>query len=292
MLSPRVTVIISTYNWSTVLPYAIESVLAQTMPDFELLVIGDGCTDDLEQVVAGIKDQRVRWINLAVNTGHQAGPNNRGLEEAKGEFIAYLGHDDLWLPHHLQCMIDALEHSRAAVAHTLLMSMPPGKEAGTPVAPIAGVGSAPSCTVHRRSVTEKIGGWKDYRQIDVPPEIDLFRRAQAAGFAALFVPRLTVIKFPALHRKNVYRERPCHEQSVWLERIRSDIHFETSHLVRMIVTDQVTRALPARRLIRILAEELKKRLTWRLTRRSGHKAIFWTAKGAGIDLQKKYKGLE
>jgi glycosyltransferase involved in cell wall biosynthesis len=292
MSSPRVTVIISTYNWSTVLPYAIASVLAQTMPDLELLVIGDGCTDDSEQVVAGIKDQRVRWINLAVNTGHQAGPNNRGLEEAKGEYIAYLGHDDLWLPHHLQCMIDALEHSRAAVAHTMLMSIPPGKEVGIPVIPIARVGSAPSCTVYRRSVTEKIGGWRDYRQIDVPPEIDLFRRARAAGFEALFVPRLTALKFPALDRQNVYRERPSHEQSIWLERIRSDTHFETSHLVRMIVTDQVTRALPARRLIRILAEELKKRLTWRLTRRSGFKAIFWTVKGAGIDLQKKYKGLE
>ena len=292
MSSPRVTVIISTYNWSTVLPYAIASVLAQTMPDLELLVIGDGCTDDSEQVVAGIKDQRVRWINLAVNTGHQAGPNNRGLEEAKGEYIAYLGHDDLWLPHHLQCMIDALEHSRAAVAHTMLMSIPPGKEVGIPVIPIARVGSAPSCTVYRRSVTEKIGGWRDYRQIDVPPEIDLFRRARAAGFEALFVPRLTALKFPALDRQNVYRERPSHEQSILLERIRSDTHFETSHLVRMIVTDQVTRALPARRLIRILAEELKKRLTWRLTRRSGFKAIFWTVKGAGIDLQKKYKGLE
>ena len=65
MPSPRVTVIIATYNWSTVLPYAINSVLDQTMTDFELLVVGDGCTDDSEQVVTAIKDPRVRWINLA-----------------------------------------------------------------------------------------------------------------------------------------------------------------------------------------------------------------------------------
>jgi glycosyltransferase involved in cell wall biosynthesis len=55
---PRVTVIIPTHNWSTVLPYAINSVLAQTMPDFELIVVGDACTDDSEQVVAAIKDPR------------------------------------------------------------------------------------------------------------------------------------------------------------------------------------------------------------------------------------------
>jgi glycosyltransferase involved in cell wall biosynthesis len=292
MLSPRVTVIISTYNWSTVLPYAIDSVLAQTMADFELLVVGDGCTDDSEQVVAGIKDPRVRWINLPANTGHQSGPNNRGLQEAKGEFIAYLGHDDLWLQHHLQCITDALDATGAAVAHSLLMSLLPGKEVGMPVVPIPGVGSAPSCTVYRRSVTEKIGGWRDYRKLNLPPEIDIFRRAQAAGFEVLFVPRLTVVKFPALHRKNVYGDRPFHEQAVWSERIHSDPHFESTYLVRMIMADEVTRALPARKLIRILAQELKKRLAWRLKRRSGHKAILWMAKGAGVDHQKKYKGVE
>lgn len=79
MHSPRVTVIIPTYNWSTVLPHAIGSALDQTLYDFELLVIGDGCTDDTEHVVTGIKDPRVRWINLPSNTGHQSGPNNRRL---------------------------------------------------------------------------------------------------------------------------------------------------------------------------------------------------------------------
>ena len=91
------------------------------MQDFELLVVGDGCTDDLEQVVVGIQDPRVRWINLPANTGHQSGPNNRGLQEANGEFIAYLGHDDLWLPHHLQCAVDALEATGAAIAYSLVV---------------------------------------------------------------------------------------------------------------------------------------------------------------------------
>jgi hypothetical protein len=101
-----------------------------------------------------------------------------------------------------------------------------------------------------------------------------------------------VLKFPAAQRKNVYRERPFHEQSVWLERMRSDMDFEATQLARMIATDQITRALPARRLIRILAQVLKKRLRWRLTRRSGYKGLLWFAKGAGIGRQKQYKGLE
>lgn len=292
MSSPRVTVIISTYNWSTVLPYAIASVLAQTLRDFELLVIGDGCTDDSERVVARVGDPRVTWINLAANTGHQFGPNNRGLQEARGEFIAYLGHDDLWLPHHLQCVADALDDTGAAVAHSIVMQVSPGEEVGTPGLPIAGVGSAPSCTVYRRSVTEKIGGWRDYRTLNMPPEVEIFRRAQAAGFEAIVVQRLTVVKFPALVRKNVYRDKPFHEQAAWLKRIQSNANFEATYLARMIVSDQVTRVLPARKLFRILAQELRKRLFWRLTRRSGQRAILWTAKGAGVDDQKKYKGVE
>jgi GT2 family glycosyltransferase len=293
MPSPRVTVIIATYNWSTVLPYAIDSVLNQTMRDFELLVIGDGCTDDSEQVVTAIDDPRVRWINLPKNTGHQSGPNNRGLREAKGEFIAYLGHDDLWLPHHLQCATDALEATGCDVAHSLLIRILPGEETGKPVLPMPehGMGGPPSCTLYRRSVTDKIGGWGDYRQLTVSPETDLFRRAQAAGFEVVFVPRLTVVKFPASQRKNVYRDRPSHEQAAWQQRIRSDPDFEATHLVRMIMGDEVVRAMPARKLIRILAQELVKRVAWRLSRRSGLRGFFWGARGGGIDQQKKYKGL-
>lgn len=86
--TPRVTVIIPTYNWSSVLPYSIGSVLRQGFGDFELLVIGDGCTDDSGDVVGGIADPRVRWINRPVNAGHQLAPNNEGIRRARGGVIA------------------------------------------------------------------------------------------------------------------------------------------------------------------------------------------------------------
>ncbi|HKO55667.1 MAG TPA: glycosyltransferase family A protein [Thermoanaerobaculia bacterium] len=84
-MPPRVTVIMATYNWSSVLPYSIGSALLQTFADFELLVVGDGCTDDSEAVVNARDDRRVRWINLPVNSGHQSTPNNEGLRQARGE---------------------------------------------------------------------------------------------------------------------------------------------------------------------------------------------------------------
>jgi hypothetical protein len=108
--SPLVTVVIPTWNWSSVLPWSIASVRAQTMADLELLVIGDGCTDDSADVVAAARggDRRVRWINLATNAGTQVAPNNEGLRRARGTFIAYLGHDDLWLPSHLERLVAAM----------------------------------------------------------------------------------------------------------------------------------------------------------------------------------------
>ncbi|MDB5579178.1 MAG: uncharacterized protein JWR80_4354 [Bradyrhizobium sp.] len=288
MASPRATVIIATYNWSTVLPYAIDSVLGQTMRDFELLVVGDGCTDDSEQVVTAIKDPRVRWINLPENTGHQSGPNNRGLQEARGEFIAYLGHDDLWLSHHLQCTTDALEASGCAFAHSLLIRVPPGQDTPIPFVPEAQYkwGGPPSCTVHRRSVIDKIGSWNDYRTLSIAAETDFFDRARAAGFRAVFVPRLTAIKFPAAWRKNIYRERPSHEQADWSKRIRSDPDFEAVQLVRVIrsMVYDIPREMPIRRLLSTFAQEFAKRVVGRLAR-------IRPAKGGGIDRYKKYKGL-
>jgi hypothetical protein len=291
--SPRVTVILATYNWSSVLPYAIASVLQQTFRDFELLVIGDGCTDDSEQVAAAVMDPRLRWINLPANTGNQAGPNNRGLAEARGEIIAYHGHDDLWLPHHLECLVAALDTSGAAMAYSLLAYIPPEGDVGRPVLPMPEYKSymPPSGTIHRRSMTESIGGWKDYRTLNSAPDPELWARAHTAGFTSVFVLRLSALKFAASERKDVYRRKPCHEQAVWLLRIETEPDLEQTQLARMIVGGEAARAMPARRLIPLLFQELRKRLLWRLSPRSGLIALFWRAKGGGLDRVKRYKGL-
>ena len=223
-MGPRVTVIMATYNWSAVLPYSIASVLEQTFTDFELLVIGDGCTDDSERVVSEIKDPRVRWINIP-RFGHQSGPNNEGLRQARGAAIAYIGHDDLWLQDHLMQLVAALD-AGADLAHSTVAMV----QADGNMFPWTAV---PTCTMHRRSMIERIGGWGDYRELTEMPEGDLYRRAREAGMKVTFVRRLTAIKLPAAWRRDVYRERPCHEQAAWLERIRSEPDLETTLLMDM-----------------------------------------------------------
>jgi glycosyltransferase involved in cell wall biosynthesis len=288
-MSPRVSVIIATYNWSSVLPYSIGSVLRQTMPDFEVLVVGDGCTDDSEQVVTAIGDPRVRWINLPANTKHQSGPNNEGLRQARGELIAYLGHDDLWLPHHLAVMVSALDATGSDLAHSLNINVSPGASSGWLAIPNPAVGhfASPLCVVHRKRMTDEIGGWRDYREIDIGPDVELWRRAHAAGYRFTFVRRLTGIKLPAGWRRDVYRIRPCDEQAAWFARIESEPDFEVQQLLTMIVEGRAPTAVPYRMLLRQLAAETVSRLRRRLSQRS----FFGVRPPRTIDDIRRYKGL-
>ncbi|HEY0314601.1 MAG TPA: glycosyltransferase family A protein [Allosphingosinicella sp.] len=230
--NPKVTIILPTYNWSAVLPFSIGSALGQSFEDFELIVVGDGCTDDSGEVVAAVADQRVRWMNLPSNSGHQSTPNNAALREARGDLIAYLGHDDLWLPHHLACLVATVDRG-ADMAFGLVRMVPSSHELqrSTLVGEYRpGMWIAPTAAVHRRALTERLGGWRDYRGLSLDPEAELWTRFHTAGAEIRPVRRLTAIKFPASLRRNVYRERPRHEQAEWLARIRRERDLEPMEL--------------------------------------------------------------
>lgn len=241
---PRVTVIIPTYNWSSVLPYSIGSVLRQSFEDFELLVVGDGCTDNSEQVVCAIADPRLRWINLPANAGHQSAPNNEGLRQASGAIIAYLGHDDLWLPHHLEVMVGAID-AGADVAHSMVHLIGAEGNVLPPAGEIPryrpGQWLPPTGVVHQRIAAEQVGGWRDYRTLSMDPETDLFVRMQKAGFAFQFVARLTAIKFPAGWRKDAYKKRLSHEQRQWTARIVTEKDLEAVEMGKLLIAAELER---------------------------------------------------
>ena len=114
-MKPAVTVVVPTYNWSAALRCALRSVLLQTMQDFEVLVVGDGCTDDSAAVVAGFRDPRLRWHDLGRNHGSQWAANNYGIANAAADWVAYLGHDDVWYPTHLEAVLCAARERSADV---------------------------------------------------------------------------------------------------------------------------------------------------------------------------------
>jgi glycosyltransferase involved in cell wall biosynthesis len=100
----NVSVVIPLYNKVRHIRRAVESVLAQTFSDFELLVIDDGSTDGSAEAVRAITDRRIRLI-VQSNAGECAA-RNRGIREAACELVAFLDADDEWLPGFLATVMD------------------------------------------------------------------------------------------------------------------------------------------------------------------------------------------
>ncbi|NSW52307.1 MAG: glycosyltransferase [Anaerolineae bacterium] len=100
--TPKVSVIIPVYNQAEYLGPAIESVLTQSFPAHEIVVINDGSTDHSSEVAAKYHD-RIRYISQA-NQG-LAGARNTGIEASHGDWIAFLDSDDAWLPDYLESMV-------------------------------------------------------------------------------------------------------------------------------------------------------------------------------------------
>jgi glycosyltransferase involved in cell wall biosynthesis len=118
----RVSVIIPAYDRAGVVGDAIDSVLAQTYRDFELIVVDDASTDNTSDVLARYAEP-VQVIRRTANSGAGAARND-GIRASTGEFIAFLDSDDLYLPKRLQSAVDLLDSHReygAAYAEAALM---------------------------------------------------------------------------------------------------------------------------------------------------------------------------
>jgi glycosyltransferase involved in cell wall biosynthesis len=89
-------VVVPTYNRARLVTQAVSSVLAQTCPDFEVLVVDDGSTDETPALMANLRDPRVRYIRGA-HAGVSAA-RNTGIRASRGEVIGFLDSDDLWKP--------------------------------------------------------------------------------------------------------------------------------------------------------------------------------------------------
>ncbi|MBL82625.1 MAG: glycosyl transferase [Marinobacter sp.] len=114
---PLVSVVIATYNMGQYLPEAIDSVLAQSWENLEVIVVDDGSTDNTSQCMERFgKDGRVRYFPMQ-NRG-QPKAKNRGLKEADGEFIAFCDADDIWDPEKLKVQMPLFEDKNIGVVYS------------------------------------------------------------------------------------------------------------------------------------------------------------------------------
>ncbi|MFA5294483.1 MAG: glycosyltransferase family A protein [Methanoregulaceae archaeon] len=105
-INPEVSIVIPVYNGSNFLREAIDSALAQTYTNFEILVVDDGSTDDTWKIIQSYGDE-IRGIHKA--NGGVASALNCGIRNMRGKYFAWLSHDDLWLPDKLEKQIHFFE---------------------------------------------------------------------------------------------------------------------------------------------------------------------------------------
>jgi len=199
MSLPLITVIIPTYNSSGTLRLTLETVLRQAFKDYEVWIVGDGCSDDSEQAVASFGDDRFHWLNLPENSGTPSKPRNEGLKNAKGQYVAYLGHDDLWFPWHLERLVKHIQLTDCDFVYSLgaaigpegvvsFFSLPESLET-----PHGGI--SPSNWMHNRSLIEKIGPWS--LKTKVADDQEFLKRLWAYKVKIGFHREISTLKFPA-----------------------------------------------------------------------------------------------
>jgi len=109
--APRVSVVMPVYNVEAYVAEAIQSVLAQTFTDFELIIVDDGGTDASLAICRSFSDPRITIVSQR-NRG-LAGARNTGIAAARGEFVALLDSDDRWLPEKLMLHVIHLDNASA-----------------------------------------------------------------------------------------------------------------------------------------------------------------------------------
>lgn len=119
-VSPLVSVIMPAYNAAAFVEAAVRSVLAQTMEDWELIVVEDCSGDDtlsvLEELLSGLLDPRIRLLKNESNMG-VAVTRNRGIDASRGQYIAFLDSDDIWYPAKLERQLAKMAASGAEIGY-------------------------------------------------------------------------------------------------------------------------------------------------------------------------------
>jgi glycosyltransferase involved in cell wall biosynthesis len=201
-MTPTVSVVMAAKNYARFLPAAVESVFAQTVSDWELLVIDDGSTDDTPEAVKPfLADRRVRYTRS--DRLGQSRAKNLGVGLSRGEVVAFLDADDLWKPTKLEKQLALLRaNSDAGVVFCLrelidesgnLLPRPavPAPPSGRVLADVFVWNFVCfSSVVVRREVFDRVGGFDS--QLDLSIDYDLWLRV-APHYGFEYVPEELVL---------------------------------------------------------------------------------------------------
>ncbi len=201
---PLISIIIPTYNRAELLmTRAVPSILAQTYQNFEVLIIGDHCSDDTGERIAALDDPRFTFYNLPERppyppdkrkvwllSGYKA--MNTGRQIARGKWLASLDDDDVWLPEHLEKLLRFAQHGNYEFASSQsLMLLPNGQTRVKGKPPALSLRDKTHCTyfsrAYLRTINYEYHAWRAGRCIDK----QILGKYRRAGVRAGFLEEIT-----------------------------------------------------------------------------------------------------
>jgi glycosyltransferase involved in cell wall biosynthesis len=198
MGTAKISVVVPAYNQAAYLGEAIQSVLNQTWPDFELVIVNDASPDDTSEIVSRFNDPRIKYIVHGSNRG-LAATRNTGIHATTGDVIALLDGDDLFHPEKLAVHLEFLkDHPEVAVSYNGRYELnhsactirelirPPLRVSLSDL--VLGFPFAPSDIVFRRNILSK-AGFFDEKFVFVGEDLDMICRIALAGFEFASVDR-------------------------------------------------------------------------------------------------------
>lgn len=225
---PLISIVTATYNSSHYLDYAIRSVLASTYDNWEMIIVGDHCTDNTQQVVESFSDSRLHFFNLPSNSGQQATPNNFGVARASGDYLCFLNQDDMFLPGHLEKMLSLMQDpsidlvlARYAVIepfdpgqNPLVYEVSNGGPALDEVRYLPNRFHVASSWFMRRKVAKEYGEWRTEDRTSVPPSQDWLFRAWRRGCHVFCNDEVTLVALLSGSRNKSYAKTLAAEHQV------------------------------------------------------------------------------
>jgi glycosyltransferase involved in cell wall biosynthesis len=228
MPNPVISIVCATYNASHLLRFAIRSVLESRFVDWEMIIVGDCCTDDTEAVVKSFKDSRIRFFNLDSNSGQQAKPNNVGVGLAQGAYLSFLNQDDMYMPHHLEHMLEFIQRTQTDIVCARYARISEITQSDTKLSIKAinggGISSSHKFQPQKWHVASswfmtldtatQYGPWNLEHETYVTPSQDWLFRAWKHGAKLNYASKLTLLTLPSGERALSYAKSENTEHQI------------------------------------------------------------------------------
>jgi len=244
--NPLVSVVVPVFNGASFISRAMDSVLAQTCQDFEIIIVDDGSTDDTQAVLAQLCNQHFISCLYQENAG-PAQARNVGIESASGKYIAFLDCDDMWVPEKLALQMailgrfdpPGLVHSNYKVIAPdgqVIQHAKAGQSRDAFHQAYTG-GQAPllSTSIVSRSLLEHIGGFDPHLWVSEDSDL-ILRLYDLTNFEC--IDRVLVHKFQQLHEtgdlpggESSYREKALRSRERFLTRVQNRPSLNKEQLV-------------------------------------------------------------